>query len=105
MATMLSPPSQVEQRVVLRDVSWETYERLLAEQADRSNPRLTYDRGLLELRSPQGEHEHLVHTMTLAFNALARVWILIRVVMVRPLSGVRTPRAASRRTPASASTI
>jgi Uma2 family endonuclease len=54
MLTVLSPP---EQRVVLRNVSWETYERLLAENLDNSSPRFTYDRGVLEIMSPSAEHE------------------------------------------------
>ena len=33
MATVLNPP---EQRIVLRNVSWETYERLLAENASEA---------------------------------------------------------------------
>jgi hypothetical protein len=47
MATVLSPP---EQRIVLRNVSWETYERLLTDHTERSNPRFTYDHGADELR-------------------------------------------------------
>jgi hypothetical protein len=35
----------VEQRVVLYDISWETYERLLADHLDNSVPHFTYDRG------------------------------------------------------------
>ena len=34
--------SPAEQRVVLHNVSWETYERLLAEHADYSAPRFAY---------------------------------------------------------------
>lgn len=49
--------SPAEQRVVLHNVSWETYERLLAEHADSSAPRFVYDRGELEIRSPNPEHE------------------------------------------------
>ena len=49
MVTVLSPP---EERVLLRDVSWETYERLLREQGDRRTPRFTHDRGRLEIMSP-----------------------------------------------------
>lgn len=52
-----NPPT--DQRVVLHNVSWETYERLLADHADRSAPRLTYDRGELEIMSPSAEHERL----------------------------------------------
>jgi hypothetical protein len=47
MATVLSPP---EQRIVLRNLCWETNERLLADHTERSNPRLTYDHGVDELR-------------------------------------------------------
>lgn len=49
--------SPAEQRVVLHNVSWETYERLLAEHADNSAPRFAYDRGELEIMSPNPEHE------------------------------------------------
>jgi len=51
--------SPAEQRVLLRNVSWETYERLLADQQSSSAPRLTYDRGLLEIVSPSTEHEEV----------------------------------------------
>ena len=54
METVKGP---AEQRVVLHNVSWETYERLLAEHADRSAPRFAYDRGELEIMSPNPEHE------------------------------------------------
>jgi Uma2 family endonuclease len=47
-------------RVVLRDISWETYESLLADHADRSAPHFTYDRGTLEIVSPLSEHEGYV---------------------------------------------
>lgn len=67
MPTVLSPP---EQRVVLRNISWETYERLLAENADCSNPRLTYDRGILEIMSPSAEHAELSRAITLLVNVV-----------------------------------
>ena len=54
MPIVLSPP---EQRVVLRNVSWETYEGLLTENLERSSPRFTYDQGALEIMSPSAEHE------------------------------------------------
>ncbi len=46
-----------EQRVLLRNVSWETYERLVAEREERRVPRLFYDRGVLEIVSPSAAHE------------------------------------------------
>jgi Uma2 family endonuclease len=54
MRAVLSPP---EQRVVLHNVSWETYERLLAEHIDCSSPRLTFDHGELEIVTLSPEHE------------------------------------------------
>lgn len=58
-------------RVVLWNVSWETYERLLADLADSSAPRLTYDRGVLEIMSPTPEHEELNRTIHLIVEIVA----------------------------------
>lgn len=68
MVTLLSPP---EQRIILRNVSWETYERLLADNAESSNPRFTYDRRVLEIMSPSSEHEEMSHMLTLFVNVVA----------------------------------
>jgi Uma2 family endonuclease len=46
-----------EQHVLLRNASWETYERLLAEREERRCPRFFYDRGVLEILSPSAEHD------------------------------------------------
>jgi Uma2 family endonuclease len=54
METVKSP---AEQRVVLHNIGWNTYERLLADHGDNSAPRFTYDRGELEIMSPSPEHE------------------------------------------------
>jgi Uma2 family endonuclease len=48
---------RADQRVILHNISWETYERLLDERGDSSAPRLTYNRGVLEMMSPSPEHE------------------------------------------------
>ena len=68
MATVLRPP---EQKIILQGVSWETYERLLADLQDSSAPRLTYDRGTLEIMSPSGEHERYNRTIALIVEVLA----------------------------------
>jgi Uma2 family endonuclease len=68
MATVLSLP---EQRIILRNVSWATYERLLAENADSNTPPFPYDRGVLEIMSPSAEHEELSHVLTLLVNVVA----------------------------------
>ena len=49
--------SPAEQRVVLHNIGWDTYERLLADHENNSAPRFTYDRGELEIMSPSPEHE------------------------------------------------
>ena len=54
---MATVESRAEQRVLLRNISWETYERLLDERGDSRVPRLAYDRGELEIMSPSPEHE------------------------------------------------
>jgi Uma2 family endonuclease len=54
METVKSP---AEQRVVLHNIGWNTYEHLLADHENNSAPRLTYDRGELEIMSPSPEHE------------------------------------------------
>jgi hypothetical protein len=42
METVKTP---AEQRVTLHNISWNTYERLLADNENNSAPRFTYDRG------------------------------------------------------------
>jgi Uma2 family endonuclease len=54
MRTVLTLP---EQRVVLHNVSWETYERILAEHNDCRSPRFTFDHGELEIVTLSAEHE------------------------------------------------
>jgi Uma2 family endonuclease len=46
-----------EQKVILKGVSWETYERLLAEQEGESGTRFAYDSGILEILVPSARHE------------------------------------------------
>ena len=68
MSTVSTPP---EQSVVLHDVSWQTYAHLLEDLADNSTPRLTYDRGTLEIMSPTAQREELNRTLALLVEILA----------------------------------
>jgi Uma2 family endonuclease len=68
MATVLSLP---EQRVVLRNASWQTYENLLSDCVNASAPRFTFDQGLLEIMSPSSEHEEYNRTLALLVEVLA----------------------------------
>ncbi len=63
--------STTEQRVLLRNVSWETYERLIAEREERPVPRFYYDRGVLEVVSPSKGHESVSRVVALLVEELA----------------------------------
>lgn len=60
-----------EQRVLLRNVSWETYERLVSEREERPVPRFFYDRGVLEIVSPSKGHESISRIVALLVEELA----------------------------------
>ncbi len=68
MATLQNPP---DPSVVLENVSWQTYENLLADLVDSSAPRLTYNRGVLTIMSPSAEHERLNRTLALLVEVVA----------------------------------
>jgi Uma2 family endonuclease len=63
--------AQTEQRVIIRFVSWTTYEHLLADLSNQSSTRLTYDRGMLEIMCPLPEHEEWNRTIALLVEVLA----------------------------------
>jgi Uma2 family endonuclease len=63
--------SRAEQRVLLRNISWETYERLLEERGESRVPRFAYDRGDLEIMSPSSEHESVAYFVALLVAVLA----------------------------------
>src|ERR1700722_1728434 len=54
----ISRHSTTAQRVVLHGVRWEEYSRLLAGFAEQPSVRLTYDRGVLEIRAPLYRHDN-----------------------------------------------
>lgn len=56
---MATVSTSLDQIVVLRGVRWATYESLLADLVASSAPRLTFDRGDLEIRSLSAGHERL----------------------------------------------
>src|SRR5215831_903884 len=60
-----------ESRVLLHNVSWATYESLLEDLQDCSAPRLTYDRGDLEIMSPQAKHEGVNETIKLLVGVVS----------------------------------
>lgn len=62
METIKSP---AEQKVLLSNVSWETYESLLSGRGETRAPRFTYDQGMLEVMSPSSEHESISYYLGL----------------------------------------
>jgi|SRR5215471_5406854 len=68
---MAAPLSQSEDSVILRNVSWRTYEDLLSDLANQSAPRLAFDRGALEIMSPTPEHEKYNRTIALLVEVAA----------------------------------
>lgn len=85
----------LEQRIELSGISWETYERLLAELRDR-RLRLTYYRGNLEIIAPSLEHEFYKKVIgrfveTLAEELKVKIYPLGSTTFKRPeLSGAET---------------
>jgi len=76
MSLTLNPPETgsatvKEHSVVLHSISWATYESLLKDLADCSAPRVTYDRGELEIMSPTPEHELINDAVRLLVNIVA----------------------------------
>lgn len=57
MVVQSVPSTLAEQRITLRNISWKTYELILAAHAESSAPRFVYDRGDLEIMSPLPKHE------------------------------------------------
>jgi Uma2 family endonuclease len=72
MTAVLNPPTTaVEGRVLLRNISWQTYERILEDLADCSVPHLTYDRGDLEIMSPTAKHEFVNRIVEILVSTLS----------------------------------
>jgi Uma2 family endonuclease len=59
VSTSNAPQTQfAEQRVLMHNVDWQTYEAIAATLAERSSPRLAYYHGTLEIMAPLEEHEN-----------------------------------------------
>jgi Uma2 family endonuclease len=76
MATVVSPP---ERLVILDRVSWETYERLLAEHGEKGGTRFTYDEGVLEIMVLSSRHEIPNRKLASLVEVLAEEWDIVIV--------------------------
>lgn len=90
MTTVLNPPQLgAEERFVLRNVTWETYEHLLKNYESFSAPRFTYDQGDLEIMSPSIPHEAASRILSLLVNIICEE----REIDVRDLGSTTHKRA------------
>ena len=55
---MVTTAASSSQRVILQNISWQTFESILAEMGDNRATRLAYDHGILEIMTPLMPHEH-----------------------------------------------
>jgi Uma2 family endonuclease len=60
--TPVTPPTETS-HLVLYNISWETYEKLLDAFSQSPTPRITYYKGTLELMTPLPEHERYSWTL------------------------------------------
>ena len=79
--------------VVLHDVSWEDYERLLAMRGDHSAPRISYLEGEVEIMSPSRDHEVIKSYI----GHLLEAWCIDRGMDVRPAGSWTIKKKAKRR--------
>jgi hypothetical protein len=70
MATILSP---TDQRVIITGVSWQTYERLLADFGDSHAARMSFDQGALEITASSFAHERPLQLMVQIIEIVAEV--------------------------------
>ena len=61
---------KVTQKVVLENVTWQTYRSLLADLGNHRASRLTYDEGTLEIKMPSKLHEIINRLLALIITVL-----------------------------------
>lgn len=52
---IIVPPGQ---QLILKDLSWQQFEEILAELGEKRAARISYSKGILEIMTPLPEHEH-----------------------------------------------
>lgn len=63
--------TQIARCVLLRHISWQTYESLLTDYEDQTGPRFYYDNGMLEIKMPSVIHEKANRTLAQLVEVLA----------------------------------
>lgn len=72
--------STADDIVVLHNVSWEDYERVLEIRGDKSAPRINYLEGELEIMSPSMDHEQIKSFI----GRLLEAWCIDRDIEMTP---------------------
>ncbi len=85
--------SDADQIVILHDVSWEDYERVLDIRGDKSAPRIAYLEGELEVMSPSKDHEQIKSFL----GFLLETWCVDRGIEVTPFGSWTLKRKAKKR--------
>jgi len=68
--TSTASQSTPQDKLALGGIAWETYERLVADHAERSAPRFTYDHGILEIMTPFPWHERYNRAVQMLVSAV-----------------------------------
>jgi len=61
---------KITQKVVLENISWQTYQAMLSEMGEHRLSRLMYDEGTLEIKMPSKLHEIINRLLELIITAL-----------------------------------
>lgn len=64
-------PARVDQRVILDRVPWAQYDSLVKWRGERASPRLSFNRGRLEIMSPSRWHDRLGRRIALLVQVYA----------------------------------
>lgn len=72
--TMLTVSPVGEQRIVLRNIRWDTYMDLVKANQDNSAPRMTYANGVLEFVAPSADHEETAASIDALVQVVAEGW-------------------------------
>ncbi len=68
---MVTTAASSSQRVILQNISWHTFESILAEMGDNHATRLAYDEKILEIVAPSMHHEHTIRVIDQLILVLA----------------------------------
>ena len=85
--------SNADHIIVLHDLTWEDYERLLEIRGDRSAPRISYLEGEAEIMSPSKDHEQIKSYI----GHLLETWCIDRGIEVRPFGSWTLTREENER--------